>query len=121
MASFDCGFVHPFRQWFESSVKRTISVPDMWLPRKAAYTLCNTTEASSEEFVVAGHDCIQCMLEDFGAHVLEDKPVCRRGRSDQIGEGWMLTEVGEGESRCRGLGSVHSLHWHKGMQVFERE
>jgi len=76
MASFDCGFVHPFRSWFEIvGEKGTISVPDMWLPKKAAYTVQYNESASTEEFVVAGYDQIQRMLEDFGTYVLEDKAV----------------------------------------------
>src|SRR5438105_4625841 len=35
-AHFDCGFVHPTRQWFEIvGEKATILVPEMWVPRKA--------------------------------------------------------------------------------------
>jgi predicted dehydrogenase len=30
---------------------------------------------SAEEHVVPGHDQIQCMIEDFGRAVLENKPV----------------------------------------------
>lgn len=76
LANFDCGFVHPFRQWLEiTAEKGTITVPDMWLPRKAAYTVQYDGSADSEEYVVFGHDQIQCMLEDFGRYVLEDRPV----------------------------------------------
>jgi D-xylose 1-dehydrogenase (NADP+, D-xylono-1,5-lactone-forming) len=75
-ANFDCGFVHPFRQWLEVTCENaTLSVPDMWLPRKASYTVQYDGSSDSEECVVFGHDQIQCMLEHFGRYVLEDKPV----------------------------------------------
>jgi xylose dehydrogenase (NAD/NADP) len=76
IANFDCGFVHPFRQWLEVvGEKGTLTVPDMWLPRKATYTVQHDEKPESEEYGVYGHDQIQCMLEDFGRYVLEDKPV----------------------------------------------
>jgi predicted dehydrogenase len=76
IANFDCGFVHPFRQWFEIVASHgTLTVPDMWLPRKATYVVQYDESATSEEHVVAGHDQIQCMIEDFGRYVLEDEPV----------------------------------------------
>ncbi len=75
-ASFDCGFTHPFRQWFEIVCEKgTISVPDMWLPAKAAYTVQIGESSSPEKIKVAGFDQIQCMVEDFGRYVLEDQPV----------------------------------------------
>ena len=76
VANFDCGFVHPFRQWMEIvGEKGAITLPDMWLPRKAAYTVQYDASDDSQEFVVAGYDQIQCMLEDFGRYVLDEKPV----------------------------------------------
>lgn len=76
IANFDCGFVHPFRQWHEVVCEKgTLTVPDMWLPRKASYFVQQDENPSVEEHVVFGHDQIQCMLEDFGRYVLEDKPV----------------------------------------------
>jgi D-xylose 1-dehydrogenase (NADP+, D-xylono-1,5-lactone-forming) len=76
IANFDCGFVHPFRQWLEVvGEKGTLTVTDMWLPRKATYTVQYDEKTESEEHGVYGHDQIQCMLENFGCYVLEDKPV----------------------------------------------
>jgi xylose dehydrogenase (NAD/NADP) len=76
MASFDCGFTHPFRQWMEIVCERgTINVPDMWLPRKATYLVQHGESADTIERVVACYDQIQCMLEDFGRYVLDDTPV----------------------------------------------
>jgi predicted dehydrogenase len=75
IANFDCGFVHPMRQWLEVvGSKGTLIVPEMWVPRKANY-LVSFDENAAEEIEVSGHDQIQCMLEDFGRYVLEDKPV----------------------------------------------
>ena len=40
IANFDCGFVHPLRQWLEIvGEKGTITVPQMWVPKKATYTV----------------------------------------------------------------------------------
>src|SRR4051794_3172064 len=76
MASFDCGFANTFRQWMEIVCERgTINVPDMWLPKKATYTVQHDESADTQEYVVAGYDQIQCMLEDFGRYVLDDTPV----------------------------------------------
>ena len=76
LANFDCGFVHPFRQWLEIvGEKGTLTVPEMWVPRKATYTVQDADGANAKEYVVEGHDQIQCMLEDFGRYVLDDKPV----------------------------------------------
>jgi D-xylose 1-dehydrogenase (NADP+, D-xylono-1,5-lactone-forming) len=76
VATFDCGFVHPFRQWFEIvGAKGTLMVNDMWLPRKATFEVRYDNSDDSQQFVVAGYDQIQQMLENFGRYVLEDKPV----------------------------------------------
>jgi D-xylose 1-dehydrogenase (NADP+, D-xylono-1,5-lactone-forming) len=76
MANFDCGFTNTFRQWLEIVCEKgTISVPDMWLPRKATYVVQQGESADTQEYVVPGYDQIQCMIEDFGRYVLEDKPV----------------------------------------------
>ncbi len=76
IANFDCGFVHPFRTWFEVvCTKATLTVPEMWVPRKANYLVQLNESPDVEETVVTGQDQIQCMLEDFGRYVLEDRPV----------------------------------------------
>jgi len=76
IANFDCGFVHPMRQWLEIvGEKGTLTVPEMWVPRNSAYTVRFNESDIAEQFAVEGHDQIQCMLEDFGRYVLEDKPV----------------------------------------------
>ena len=76
MANFDCGFVHPLRQWFEIvGEKGTITIPEMWVPGKATYRVEYNESADAQEVVIEGFDQIQCMLEDFGRYVLDDKPV----------------------------------------------
>ncbi|HZZ78526.1 MAG TPA: Gfo/Idh/MocA family oxidoreductase [Gemmataceae bacterium] len=74
IANFDCSFIHPMRQWLEVVCKKgVLGVPEMWVPRTPNYTV-TLNEAATDTFTVEG-DQIQCMLEDFGRYVLEDKPV----------------------------------------------
>jgi D-xylose 1-dehydrogenase (NADP+, D-xylono-1,5-lactone-forming) len=76
IANFDCGFVHPLRQWLEIVCEKgTLGVPEMWVPRKATYVVTPNESTESELFMVEGYDQIQCMLEDFGGYVLDDQPV----------------------------------------------
>ena len=76
MASFDCSFVHPMRQWFEIVCEKgTITVPEMWVPTEPTYYVQHDGSPESQEFAVARYDQIQCMIEDFGRYVLEDKAV----------------------------------------------
>lgn len=75
IANFDCGFIHPMRQWLEVvCTKGTLGVAEMWVPKKATYWVQMDGEPGTDHSV-DGHDQIQCMLEDFGRYVLEDKPV----------------------------------------------
>jgi predicted dehydrogenase len=74
IANFDCGFIHPMRQWLEVVCEKgVLGVPEMWVPRTPSY-MVTLNEAATETFTVEG-DQIQCMLEDFGRYVLEDQPV----------------------------------------------
>lgn len=77
VASFDCGFVHPFRQWLEVVGETgTVTLDDMWLPPRRA--VFETRRDQSYEVEVAGtdgHDQIRHMLENFSRAVLEDTPV----------------------------------------------
>ena len=76
MASFDCGFTQPMRQWLEIvGTKGTLTVPEMWVPCKTNFAVKFDENAAAEQFAVEGYDQIQCMLENFGRYVLEDKPV----------------------------------------------
>lgn len=76
IANFDCGFVHPMRQWLEIVCEKgAIEVPQMWVPGEAYYSVRLDGETKAKKHVVDGYDQIQCMLEDFGRYVLDDKPV----------------------------------------------
>jgi xylose dehydrogenase (NAD/NADP) len=76
MASFDCGFTQPMRQWLEIvGTKGTLTVPEMWVPCNTNFAVKYDENAAAEQFAVEGYDQIQCMLENFGRYVLEDKPV----------------------------------------------
>jgi predicted dehydrogenase len=76
VASFDCGFVHPMRQWLEIVGETgTIHVPEMWVPRDRAEFELQRDGGKSETTSAGGVDQIRCMLENFSRHVLEDQPV----------------------------------------------
>ena len=45
------------------------------MPGKASYKVQYNENADAQEFIIEGFDQIQCMLEDFGRYVLDDKPV----------------------------------------------
>jgi D-xylose 1-dehydrogenase (NADP+, D-xylono-1,5-lactone-forming) len=75
-ASFDCSFVHPLRQWLEIvGQSGSIYVRQMWVPRTelADYSLCDQHDTWTGQG--APGDQIQCMLENFSQHVLDDTPV----------------------------------------------
>ncbi len=77
MATFDCGFVHPFRQWLEiTGTTGVVFVQDMWLPpRRAIFEVRKDSSYETEVNAIEGQDQIQHMLENFGRFVLEKKPV----------------------------------------------
>jgi xylose dehydrogenase (NAD/NADP) len=76
-ASFDCGFVHPFRQSLEiTGTKGVVYVQDMWVPPpKAVFEVRREGSYHVEQMGVEGRDQIVCMLENFGRCVLDKKPV----------------------------------------------
>ena len=75
VASFDCGFVHPMRQWLEIVGETgTIYVPEMWVPAgRPEFEL--RRDGSTIERISAPGDQIQHMLEDFSRHVMDGTPV----------------------------------------------
>lgn len=79
IAAFDCGFVHPFRQWLEiTGTDATVHVRDMWLP--AVKAVFETTReknlvVETKETGIEREDQIQHMLENFSRYVLEGTPV----------------------------------------------
>jgi predicted dehydrogenase len=76
VATFDCGFTTPLRQWLEiTGTEGVIQVPQMWLPdERAAFTI-DREGKGIEVIETPGHDQIVCMLEDFSRAVLDGTPV----------------------------------------------
>ncbi|MCI0681626.1 MAG: Gfo/Idh/MocA family oxidoreductase [Gemmataceae bacterium] len=77
LATFDCGFTHPFRQWLEiTGSAGVVHVHDMWLPpRRAVFEVRRGGSYDAEVCAVEGYDQIQRMLENFGRYVLDGQPV----------------------------------------------
>jgi predicted dehydrogenase len=76
VASFDCGFVHPMRQWLEIVGETgTIRVPEMWVPKQQPDFEVQHDGAGVERMSGGTSDQIQCMLENFSRFVLDDAPV----------------------------------------------
>jgi D-xylose 1-dehydrogenase (NADP+, D-xylono-1,5-lactone-forming) len=76
VATFDCGFTHPLRQWLEiTGSKGVLSIPEMWLPGRRATWTITPNEGIPEQQAVEGEDQIVYMLEDFGRAVLNGEPV----------------------------------------------
>ncbi len=77
LASFDCGFVHPHRQWLEIiGTTGVLTMPDAWVPPPRAVFEVRSEEGTPAETVaVEGEDQMQHMLENFSRYVLEDRPV----------------------------------------------
>ena len=78
IASFDCGFTHPYRGWLEiAGTTGTVFVHDMWLPAPHAtfeVRRDGKPAGTPEVHAVDGHDQIQHMLENFASAVLGGKP-----------------------------------------------
>ncbi len=79
IATFDCGFIHPMRQWLEIvGEKGFVHVHDMWQPTTRAefdHYKEGAPVGESETHGLAGHDQIQRMIERFGSFVLDGEPV----------------------------------------------
>jgi D-xylose 1-dehydrogenase (NADP+, D-xylono-1,5-lactone-forming) len=77
LATFDCGFTHPFRQWLEiTGTTGVVTVQDMWLPpKRAIFEVRREGTYDVECHAVEAHDQIQNMLENFSRAVLEGTPV----------------------------------------------
>jgi xylose dehydrogenase (NAD/NADP) len=77
MASFDCAFVHPFRQTLEITGERgVVTVPDMWVPPpRAVFEIRPADSYQSDIVAVDGQDQMQHMLEHLTRCVLDDAPV----------------------------------------------
>jgi D-xylose 1-dehydrogenase (NADP+, D-xylono-1,5-lactone-forming) len=77
IASFDCGFVHPLRQWFEiTGANGVVTVPDMWVPpARAVYGIRSEANQSANVVPTENQDQMQHMLENFSRYVLDNTPV----------------------------------------------
>jgi predicted dehydrogenase len=76
LASFDCGFTAPMRQWLEITGETgVIRVPKMWVPEESATYQIERDDQPPEVVRCAPADQIACMLEDFARAVLDDVPV----------------------------------------------
>lgn len=80
IASFDCGFTHPMRQWFEiTGTTGTVTVEEMWAPSpsRATYTIRRDGRPAgeSEHHVIEGQNQILHMLENFNSSVLDGRPI----------------------------------------------
>ena len=77
MATFDCGFTHPLRQWLEiTGSSGIVHVHDMWLPpKRAIFEVRREGSYDVECHAVEGQDQIQHMLENFSRAVQTRTPV----------------------------------------------
>ncbi|HEY1381885.1 MAG TPA: Gfo/Idh/MocA family oxidoreductase, partial [Gemmataceae bacterium] len=74
VATFDCGFILPLRQWLEiAGTKGVIRVPEMWLPGANAVIEVTCGNGPTEVLALDGRDQIVCMLEGFGKAVREGR------------------------------------------------
>ena len=76
VASFDCGFASPMRQWLEIvGTTGVIHVPEMWVPGPSATFAVERDGKPPEVHAVEGEDQIAHMLDDLSRAVLEQRPV----------------------------------------------
>jgi predicted dehydrogenase len=76
MATFDCGFTHPFRRWLEiTGTEAVVWIPELWIPLRRATYYVYREGKSVEEVAIEGEDQIQHMIENFSRAVLENQPV----------------------------------------------
>lgn len=81
-ASFDCGFVHPLRQWLEIvGTTGVVTVDEMWVPTppEASFRVSRTDVPGGaggeiEMHSLEGHDQIQHMLENVSQAILDGSP-----------------------------------------------
>ena len=75
VASFDCGFIHPHRQWLEIVGETgTIYVPEMWVPTGRPEFEVYRDGAAIQRTGAPGEQ-IQHMLENFSHYVMNGAPV----------------------------------------------
>jgi predicted dehydrogenase len=73
LASMDCGFTLPMRQWVEiTGTQGTMTIRDLWVPDDEAKFDIHAGERT-ETHSVRGHDQIACMLDDFGTALIQNQ------------------------------------------------
>jgi predicted dehydrogenase len=76
LATFDCGFNQPTRQWLEvTGTTGVIRVADMWLPGPDAAFTIERDGAEPDVITTPGHDQIACMVDAFSWSALHKVPV----------------------------------------------
>jgi predicted dehydrogenase len=76
MATFDCGFTHPFRRWLEiTGTDAVVWVPHMWIPLPRATYYIYREGNPVEEVLIEDEDQIQHMIENFSQAALDGQPV----------------------------------------------
>ncbi|MFO0878217.1 MAG: Gfo/Idh/MocA family oxidoreductase [Gemmataceae bacterium] len=71
VATFDCGFTQPMRQWLEiTGTEGVLQVHDMWLPNPEAIFTVERDGEEPELFSAPGHHQIACMIDNFSQAVL---------------------------------------------------
>jgi D-xylose 1-dehydrogenase (NADP+, D-xylono-1,5-lactone-forming) len=75
LATFDCGFTLPLRQWIEvTGTKATLGAHDMWLPAPRATYVVEPDEGATQVREVAEADQIVCMIDGFSRAALRREP-----------------------------------------------
>jgi predicted dehydrogenase len=78
LASFDCGFTHPYRGWLEiAGTTGTVFVHDLWQPApRCTFEIRRDGKPAGtpEVHISEGHDQIRCMLENFATAILTGSP-----------------------------------------------
>ncbi|MFQ3652159.1 MAG: Gfo/Idh/MocA family oxidoreductase [Gemmataceae bacterium] len=76
LASFDCGFTAPMRQWLEIvGESGVIRVPKMWVPEQCATFTIERDDQPPEVYTCEPADQIAHMLDDFATAILKAQPV----------------------------------------------
>jgi xylose dehydrogenase (NAD/NADP) len=76
LATFDCGFTQPTRQWLEiTGTTGVIRVRDMWLPDADAAFTIERDGMAPDVITTPGHDQIACMIDAFSWSALHKVPI----------------------------------------------
>jgi predicted dehydrogenase len=76
LASFDCGFASPLRQWLEIvGDNGVVRIPKMWVPEERAQFFIERDDQPPEMHTCEPADQIACMLDDLASAILDRQPV----------------------------------------------